>query len=124
MKLTLLDLPLAICRLDPAVALPAWATGGAFWSITKTPEELSIICGDAQVPEDVHAGRDWRAFEVAGPMDLGSTGVLASIAGPLAAAGISLFAVSTFDTDYILVRGERAVEAAAALRAAGHEVGR
>jgi len=124
LKLSTLDLPLAICRLDAGAAIPAWATAGPLWSVTRTVEEVSIVCDEAAVPQGVRAGRGWRALAVEGPMDLSTTGVLASIAGPLAAAGISLFAVSTFDTDYILVPAGRLIEAADALIAAGHEVAR
>jgi len=122
MKLIVLPGELAIARLDPAAALPAWTTNGPISSITRTAEELSIVCGAADVPADVSAERGWRCLRVAGRLDFSMTGVLASIAVPLAQAGVSIFAVSTFDTDYVLVRERELPAAVAALTAAGHDV--
>ena len=113
---------LAVCRLDPGADVPGWARGGSFLSITRTPGELSIVCDEDRLGEDVRCVRGWRALEVAGPLDLGMVGVLSSIAGALAKDGISLFAVSTFETDYILVRREDMERAEKALRSEGHEV--
>lgn len=90
--------------------------------MTRTAEELSIVCPDAGVPAEVRAERGFRALKVRGPLDFSLAGVLASLAVPLARAGISVFALSTFDTDYILVRGEQLVGAVNALRDAEHEV--
>ncbi len=121
LHLTLLRESLAICRLDSRAALPAWATG-AFVAIARTPDELSIVCADAAVPRDVQAERDWRAFAVAGPLDFALTGILAAIVAPLSEAGVPIFAISTFDTDYVLARNADVSRAIAALRAAGHRV--
>lgn len=110
---------LAICRLAPDAAEPDWLVATSFRSVTRTPEELSIVCDAGVVPPDVPAVGDWRALRVAGVIDFGETGVLASIASPLATAGISLFAVSTYDTDYVLVRAGDLDRAVDALRAAG-----
>lgn len=90
--------------------------------MTRTPEELSVVCSEEHVPEGVEAERGWRAFGLEGPLDFSIVGVLASVASPLAAAGISIFAVSTYDTDYVLVKGALLETATAALRKAGHEV--
>lgn len=90
--------------------------------MTRTPYELSIVCEADAVPDEVQAERGWSAVAVQGPLDLNLTGILARLAAPLEAAGISIFAVSTYDTDYILVRDgdfERAIET---LRKAGHTV--
>ena len=95
---------LAVCRLDPQVAVPDWALSGDFFSITRTTDELSIVCSEAGVPEGVLCERGWAGLKVEGPLDLSLTGVLASLAQPLAEAGISIFAVSTYDTDYLLVK--------------------
>jgi hypothetical protein len=95
---------------------------GALHAVVRTPRELTVVCDAARVPADVSAERGWRAPEVEGPLDLDLTGVLAAIAGPLARAGVAIFAVSTFDTDYVLVRAERLDVAVAALREAGHTV--
>jgi enamine deaminase RidA (YjgF/YER057c/UK114 family) len=113
MDLTALPEPLAICRLAPTERVPSWALElhESFSSITRTREELSIVCPEEAVPPDVEAETGWRALVVPGPIPFEQTGVLASIAAPLAAAGISLFAISTYDTDYVLVRElERALE--------------
>lgn len=112
---------LAVARLEDR-ALPAWAIEAeGFLSVTRTREELSIVCDEARLPLDIRAERGWRAFGVQGPLDFGLTGILASLAQPLAEAGISLFAVSTFDTDYVLVRAQDKDRAEAVLQAAGHE---
>lgn len=118
-ELTVLPGRLAVCRLEPGAAPPAWAIGGALWSITGTADELSVVCEEGRAPEGVRREAGWRALKVAGPLDFALTGVLSAIAGPLAEAGVSIFAVSTFDTDYVLVKEERLGAAVAALRAAG-----
>ncbi len=122
MKLTVLPELLAICRMAPDEALPAWAAGGPFLSVTRTADELSVVCSQSAVPRAVTHDPGWRALRVAGPLDLSLIGVLLSIAQPLADAGISLFAVSTFDTDYILVKEASLPQAVAALTAEGHTV--
>jgi hypothetical protein len=108
----------AIVRLDAGAQPPAWAFSGAFVSLTRTPEEVSVVCGEAQVPGDVPGDRGWRILRLQGPFPLESVGVLASVAGPLAEAGISIFVVSTHDTDYVLVK-EASVERALAVLAGG-----
>ncbi|HJU84664.1 MAG TPA: ACT domain-containing protein [Holophagaceae bacterium] len=122
LDLTLLDTPLAICRLAPDAAFPAWAMEGPFWSVTRTTDETSVICAMDAVPDHISAEGPWRAFKVAGPLDLALTGILSSLAQPLAKAGISIFALSTFDTDYLLVKAERLEAAVNTLRDAGHRV--
>lgn len=119
MKLSILDSTLAVCKLDPNNKLPEWATKGSFYSITRTPEELSIVCDSSIVPEDVVSEKNWKAFKVQGPLDFGLTGILAAIANPLAQAKISIFAVSTFDTDYVLVKMENLARASDILKANG-----
>jgi hypothetical protein len=123
MRLHVLDAPLAIARLDPAARVPPWALlDTPFSCVVRTASELSIVCADDQVPADVRCERGWRALAVEGHLDLSLTGVLASLATPLATAGIAIFAISTFDTDYVLVRAPQLDPAVAALRGAGHEV--
>jgi hypothetical protein len=112
----------ALCRLHPETAIPAWAEGGAFFSATRTKEELSIVCEEAAVPEGIKAEKGWAALKLHGPIPFETTGVLSSLASPIAGAGISLFALSTFDTDYVLVKADSLPEATAALRKAGVEV--
>ena len=118
--LTLLPEKLAVCRLERAATLPAWATQSSFFSITCTTDELSIVCPQAVVPDGVVCEREWSALKVAGPLDFALVGILASLAQPLAAAGISIFAISTYDTDYLLVKADKLTQAVAVLRAEGH----
>lgn len=115
----------AICRLPPDTPLPAWAARvahGDFVSITRTADELSIVCPQAGVPAGVHAALDWRCLKVAGPLDFALTGVMAALAAPLAQVGISVFAVATYDTDYLLIQSADLPRARAALTGAGHDV--
>ncbi len=123
LSLTLLPDVYAICRLDATSAIPAWALGAAgLVSITRTGDELSVVCAEASVPNDVQSSRGWRCLRVAGPLDFALVGVLASLAVPLAAAGVSVFAVSTYDTDYLLIRELDVAAALHALHGAGHIV--
>lgn len=122
LPLTLLPDLLAVCRLAPDAALPVWAAGPGFVSITRTDEELSIVVRQDRVPGDVVAVGPWRALKVQGPLDFALTGILAALTAPLADAGISLFAIATYETDYILVRAETLEAAITALTAAGHRV--
>jgi hypothetical protein len=121
-QMTLLPDPFAICRLGSDAAIPAWATTRAFFSITRTAEELSIVCLQSVVPAGVQCERNWRCFQLAGPIPFTTVGVLASLVQPLAEAGISVFAVSTFDTDYLLVKSADLAPAIEALRQKGHSI--
>jgi len=120
LRLTILPEALAVCRLAAGDAFPAWLPPHGFVSVTRTSDELSIVCPQDAVPPGVPCEPGWCALAVAGPLDFGLTGILASIATPLAEAGISIFAISTFDTDYVLVKAERLDDAVEALRRAGH----
>jgi hypothetical protein len=124
LDLTVEKWDLAVCRLGPEAALPDWATRGAFHAIVRSPGELTLVCEAAVVPAGVRAQKDWRCLSLPGPIAFTETGIVASIAVPLAAAGIGLFVISTFDTDYVLVAGEKLDAAAEALGAAGHRVRR
>lgn len=123
-SLTLTVLPgrLAICRLAADASLPAGIDRARFCSLTRTTEELSLVLPEEMVEAGWPAETGYRALRVLGPLDLGLTGVLASLAMPLAAASVSIFALSTYDTDYILVREGDLERAQQALAAAGHEV--
>jgi hypothetical protein len=112
----------AVCRLAPDEPLPAWATRATFFSISRSQEELSVVCPEDEVPADVRSERGWRCLRVAGVIDFSAIGVLASLVSPLAQVGISVFAVSTFDTDYLLVKEQDFPAACEALRNAGHAV--
>jgi hypothetical protein len=113
---------LAVARLDPGDEWPGWALSSRFVVLARTEGELSVVCPEESVPRDVRAERGWRAFQVDGPLDFTLTGVLAGLLAPLATAGIAVFVVSTFDTDFVLVREGRLKAAIDALRAAGYEV--
>ena len=122
--LTLLPLPgrYAVGRLPPDAPAPAWAAG-PFVSLTRTPDELSVVCDADAVPAGVACEADWHGWRLAGTFPLtGAVGVLAAVLNPLAAAGVGIFAVSTFDTDYLFVKADDAARAVVALRAAGHAV--
>lgn len=120
--LSVLPDTLAIARLSVGATLPPWAAQGAFFSVTRTSDEVSIVCSARQIPPRVGAETGWRALKVAGPFALSEVGVLAALAAPLAKAHVSLFAISTFDTDYLLVSEKQLQAAIAALRDAGHRV--
>jgi hypothetical protein len=121
-QLALLSDTFAVCRLEADAAVPSWATTGEFFSITRTAEELSIVCLQSLVPDGIRCERDWRGFQLAGPIPFSTVGVLASLVTPLAEAGISMFAISIFDTDYLLVKASDLARAIDALRAKGHSV--
>lgn len=123
MNLSLSKDRLTVCQFRADAPLPSWvATATGFISITRTPEELSIVCPESLAPRDAKQESGWRAFKVEGPLDFALTGILASLLDPLAKAGISIFALSTFNTDYILVKADKVEAATQALRAAGHGV--
>ena len=111
----------AICRLNADAQVPQWATGDVV-SITRTPDELSIVCPQDDVPEYIRSELGWRCLRVDGPLDFSMVGVIASLTGTLAAANISVFVVSTFDTDYLFVKERDSDAAVASLNAAGHAV--
>lgn len=122
LTLTTLDDRLAVCWLDPASEIPSWATAASLFSVTRTTDELSIVCPEEFVPAEVGCERGWRVFKLEGPFDFSLVGVLSSVAAPLAEAGVGIFAISTYDTDYVLVKENHLELAIAALRERGHEV--
>ena len=109
----------AVCRLPPDAPVPQYAAA-EFISITRTAEELSIVCPIDQAPTGANCESPWTCFKLEGPFPFSLTGVLASFLDPLAEGGIPIFAVSTFDTDYILVKQEHAAAAVETLIKAGH----
>ena len=123
-ELTLLPERFAISRLAADAPIPAWTTQGPFFSVTPTGDELSIVSELARVPVGVQSQPGWRIFKVHGPFVLSEIGVLSALAAPLAEAKISLFAISTFDTDYLLVVGETPSATIHALGQAGHTIHR
>ncbi len=122
LRLTLLDGHMSVCRLAPTSEIPDWAVTGGFFSVTRTADELSVLCPNEAIPEDVRCERGWRALKLEGPFEFSEVGILASVTVPLAEAGVGIFAVSTFDTDYVLVKEEQLESAVAALRGLGHKV--
>ena len=122
---------LSVCRLEPGAPFdpaalfsraPAPGAAPAILSVALGAEELSVVCAEGAEPAGARVESGWRAFKVQGPLDFGLTGVLAAIASPLAAAGVPIFALSTFDTDYVLVKEALLTAAVEALRKAGMDV--
>lgn len=107
-KLSLSILPesFAICRLEPDAQIPGWCRSDSFYTVSRTPEELSIICPEAAVPERVHAETGWRGLRIEGFLDFEMFGILSSIIAPLAEAKMSILTISTYDTDYIFIKGK------------------
>jgi hypothetical protein len=112
----------AVCRLPATEPVPAWAGSGVFSSVTRTADELSIMCPAAQVPAGIKHESGWRLLKLQGPFAFTETGILAAVLVPLAAAKIGILATATFDTDYVLVKTGRFAEACRVLQAAGHTV--
>lgn len=125
LRLELLPDTLAICRLEPGGPIPSWAAEPSpFLTLSRTEKELSITTLQSMVPAGVSCERDYRALRVRGPLPLNLVGILAAIADPLAAAGLSIFAISTYDTDYVLVKARDWEKALQVLRQAGHQITR
>jgi hypothetical protein len=123
-KLSLLILPerLAVCQFDPTVPLPVWVEDSGFCSITRTEEELTVVCREAPVPPGTRCESGWRCIRVQGTFDFSEIGIMFSITQPLAKSGVSVFVVSTYDTDYFLVKEKDLAKAIDALKSAGHRV--
>jgi hypothetical protein len=122
LRFTLLLERFAVARLSPSELPPAWAAGSLV-SMTRTADELSIVCRDESVPAGVRVDRGWRCLKLAGPVALTQTGIAAEFTSLLAGSGVSVFVISTYDTDYVLVKEEHLRRACDAFRAAGHAVG-
>jgi hypothetical protein len=113
--------PFSICRLPNDSPLPEWAWRGPFTSVTRTADELSIVCLAENLPKGVGSRNHWICFKLEGPFSFSEVGILASVISPLAENGVPIFAVSTYDTDYVLVSEEHAGVMLQALRDAGHQ---
>ena len=122
MRLRTLSDIFAILRLDPDDAVPDWVYDSPFWSVTRSDSELSIVCSEEDLPDETRAERGWCALELIGPLDFTLTGVVASLVSPLADDEVPIFVLSTFETDYLLVREADFPRAVASLRAAGHSI--
>ncbi len=119
---TVLPEVFAICRLHGDHAIPPWAVTGMFFSITRSPDEVSIVCPQTNVPERVRCHRGWRCLKLDGVFDPMVVGVISEISAPLAEGGVSIFVISTHDTDYLLVHHDDLEKAAGILTAHGHKV--
>jgi hypothetical protein len=113
----------AVCRLAPTEPAPAWAGSAVFSAVTRTDDELSVVCPSNQVPSGIKHESGWRLLKFQGPFAFNEIGILASVLTPLVGAKIPVLAHSTFDTDYLLVHSTRLSEATQALTAAGHVIG-
>ncbi len=122
LRLSVLEGTYAICRLDKGAHIPDWAFTGDLFSITRTVDELSVVCRQDSIPVDIRSSRGWKCIKVEGPLDLSMTGVLASLAVPLTGAGISIFALSTYDTDYLMVKEADLENVIVTLDGEGHSI--
>jgi hypothetical protein len=127
LKFRVLEEPLAVCRLASDAPIPTWALQEKFFCVARARDELSIVCPEkacaaSQMPDGAAIERGWIALQLEGPFPFSMTGVLASVLQPLADARVSVFAISTFDTDYVLIKHADVERALTALAAAGHEM--
>ena len=120
--LSTLDGFFAICKLNPHTKIPSWALKGEFYSITRTLEELSILCPQKIIPDEITSVGRWRGLKIEGPFKFTEIGILNSITAPLASVNISLLSISTFDTDYVFIQDDQFEDALLILAANGHEV--
>lgn len=119
-RLKRLDGSYAVCRLDAASTIPAWADGEGFVSISRSEDELSIVCRTERVPGDVKQDAGWACYKFVGPFAFDETGIVSSVIGPLSDAGIGIFVVSTFDGDHMLLKEADIGRAEPVLTGAGH----
>ncbi|MBW1841400.1 MAG: ACT domain-containing protein [Deltaproteobacteria bacterium] len=120
--LSVLPERLGICKYDPSAPIPEWAYQFSFFSITRTSDELSIVCNETHIPEEESCSIGWRCLKIKGPLDFSETGILASLSRTLAAAGVPIFVLSTYETDYILVKDKDLARAVEALENDGHKI--
>ena len=120
LNFTLLPGSYMIIRLLPGENIPPWALDGSFYSVTRTPDELSIVCSSDSVPQDTPGEGGWSLLKLLGPFPFSTVGVLAEVSNCLSEAGVSLLAISTYDTDYFLVKEDQLTKALSALGKAGH----
>ena len=122
LELELLDGTFAVCRLP--VDAPVLPPAGRFRSVTRTPDEVSVVCEEEHAPEGAVTEPGWRCMRLVGPLELSLTGIAAALTVPVAAAGVAVFLISTYETDYLLVKATALDTAIAALEGAGHSVAR
>jgi uncharacterized protein len=123
LQFSLLEGRFAVCRFAADSEVPTWTFGtGQLMSVTRTADELSIVCIENRVPLEIKAERGWLCLKLHGPFPFSETGILTAFVKPLSNRGISIFAISTFDTDYVLIKEESWSNARKALEEAGHEL--
>jgi hypothetical protein len=122
LQLTLLKEMFGICRYENTAPIPDWASDAPMCSITRTKKELTIVCPQNIIPAESDCSGQWRCFRIDGSFELDETGVIASVSVPLAEAGISIYVVSTYDTDYFLIRDCAIENAIAVLTDMGHKI--
>lgn len=122
LTIKLLKEKFGVCRLDKNSLIPEWSQNDDFFSITRTSDELSIVCKEDNIPNDIKYEKDWRILKVEGPLDFSLIGILSKISTILAQRGISIFAISTYDTDYILVKDKDIKNAVTSLIKERYEV--
>lgn len=122
LKMKLLKDKYGVCRLYKTDTIPSWGIEGEFYSVTRTEDELSIVCLQKDIPNNIKCEKDWKVLKVDGPLDFSLVGILASISSLMAERSISIFAISTYDTDYILVKEKDVDEAIRALEDNNYEV--
>ena len=123
LRLRILEGRFAVTRLEPGASVPDWALSGPFFTVSRTLDELSVLCEESLVPPGLRSESGWAGLKLEGPFEFTLTGILAAVLEPLKLAKIGIFAVSTFDTDYVLVKSEHLESAVRALEEAGHTVG-
>jgi hypothetical protein len=119
MRLEVCDYKLGICRLSSQEALHEWMLKGTFFSVSRTPEELSVVCDETLIPDGIRCEKNWRCLKVKGHLDFSVVGVVSALSKVLAEHSISIFVISTFDTDYLLVKTENFQKAILVLNQAG-----
>ena len=113
---------MAVCRFDSTAEIPNWIEPSDFYSVTRTDQELTIVCAEAFVAKGATSDTGWRCFKVEGPFDFSEIGIIFSLTQPLAQNKVSVFVISTFDTDYFMVKEQGLAKAVDVLKAAGHEI--
>lgn len=119
-QLNLLEGKYAISRLHGTAPIPAWAEGTGFVSISRSHDELSIVCREDRVPEDTQSERNWLCLRFVGPFSLYETGIVLAVVQPLAEGGIGVFVISSYDGDHLLIKNDDLLHAQMLLQNAGH----
>jgi uncharacterized protein len=122
LKFSIVPGSFAVCRLGAGSPVPAWGLQGTFFSVAGTTDEVSVVCLATQVPKEIRHEADWACLKLLGPFPFAETGVLSSFIQPLSDRAIPIFAISTFDTDYVLVKESWVEEAIRVLQEAGYQL--